>query len=195
MLLSKKNKKRSSSRSQIGKRNKAGRSARLEKLQDRRLMAADFGGFADFYGPRAPAVESVAAQVSTVTTANSNAMEDSPLEIRSRQGRTPTLSFSDGILNITGRDNNEVVTVDFNPYTGNLDIVGETYNRFGQRVGRVTAQIKHSEVSRIRADMKGGHDEFDAKDAYRPVTVYGGWGNDTLIGGAAGDTLRGWQWQ
>ena len=191
-MLRRKNRKRSNSRTPKQNRNTVGRKIACEKLQDRKLMAADFGGFGDFYGPRMPANDNIAAQISFVApTQQANAMEDSPLEITHRQGRVPTISFHDGTLSITGRDDNEVVSVDFNQRTGNLDIHSQTYNRFGQRVGQIRARIDWNLVTTVRTNLKGGNDTLDASDAWRRVVAYGGSGNDTLIGGARNDLLDG----
>ena len=68
MLRKFRNRKPSSDSKSTTRRNRQ-RRIRFEALQERQLMAADFGGFADFYGPQLPNAENTAAVVATTTSA------------------------------------------------------------------------------------------------------------------------------
>ena len=175
MFFGTKSRKSSAPRAQGRHRNTQGRKINVEKLQDRKLMAADFG----FGGVFAPGISDIfqAAQVSTM---NSNGPE--ALEL-SRTGNTISVDLEGRDFEIEGTDHRDEIEFSIDQSTGRVEFVAETFNRWGAKVGYASGNIDPDAVDEVIAHLHDGNDRFDASDIDIRVNVKGGSGDDTLIAG------------
>ncbi len=181
--------KTSSTRASRRQRNKNGRKIRVEKLGERKLMAADFGGLGDFYGPLSP-VDDAAAEVSTMNTTSASQGSSNLVSVDS-MGQAVEFELIGGELFVTGTNQHDNVTLTNNYNTGMIEFSANSYDYWGILVGQATGTVAMDEVSQVRADMHQGNDVLNANIGVTPVIANGGYGNDTLISGNGDDQLRG----
>ncbi len=90
-----------------------------------------------------------------------------------------------GVLRITGTENNDFIHVSLVSTPG-----GTRLNV--QEGGSKNTSFAYNQVKSIVVDLKGGDDYFTAKsNVNRPITAYGGKGNDVIGGGMGADLLYG----
>jgi Ca2+-binding RTX toxin-like protein len=109
----------------------------------------------------------------------------------------PAILMVGNQLQITGSDNTDHVTIE-RTYTGfgnegNSVKVRRTEFVPGQLLGVFVEQqsFPANSVASIWVDLKGGSDVYNSSTGTHPATVYGGTGDDILIGGSGGDWLYG----
>ena len=186
MLRRIKNRKRSTSATRT-RRDKVGRSVRVEPLQDRQLMAADFG-IGDLAGPLQPS-SSEPALVSSATAGQSGSAASGQTQAGFRLHR--------GRLSITGTELNDAVKIT-HADDGLIRVVAVTTDDSGNEVGTRDQFYTADSIFRI-AFSAGDGDDSIVNLTREAMTFYGGDGDDyarthgpsTMFGGDGSDELRG----
>ena len=178
-----KNRRHSSTRMPSRNRNSVGRKVRVEKLDERKLMAADFGGFGDFYGPHQP--DSALAIFASAVAGNNASANGATQVTEQRVGNT---------VKIVGTEFDDDVVIDSD--SGLLRMTAVTTDDVGNQ--KTVQRYYTPGVSVISFDAGDGDDKFLNRTLTRSQ-VEGGDGNDvlegvgpnTLSGGDGDDRLRG----
>lgn len=165
--------------------NRNRRAVRVEPLQDRMLMAADYGMF---IGPVEPNIDMPAAEVAKDSTVKSN---------DGIQGRTIFVNLFNGDLNIVGSNYHDDVRIT-NESGGILLITATTRADNGDEVGTAEIRYNADAVNKIVFDGHFGNDDF-VNQTMKQVEARGGHGDDDLQtlgggamwGGEGNDRLRG----
>jgi hypothetical protein len=113
------------------------------------------------------------------------------LEVRMLPAATVTASLSRGVLTIEGTPNNDVIVV--HQSSGAVRIDNCNINVNGTPYSSISSSsVTSIQINGLQGDdylSVGGSTGYDAVAI--PTTIWGGYGNDILIGGNAGDTLWG----
>ena len=136
----------------------------LKKLQDRRLMAADFG-IISIHGPQMRPTESTPAQFS-----GSNVSSTSQVE----------MNVERGVLKISGTTLRDDVQVTYD--SGYILVIATTTNDQYEPLATNAQYFYNSAFSIIRFDAGDGNDVYN-NETSKTSLVYGGSGIDQLSGG------------